>query len=96
MRRFRLVFDMLLTDRSCNIPQILLGQRFCRKSDVKTLLRSSKQKSLGVVAAAAMGAQQQSAERLCLCRDSHSAWKAPRAVNARHFFCFFIDISMWI
>ncbi|KAL5045631.1 hypothetical protein BDW71DRAFT_183586 [Aspergillus fruticulosus] len=53
------------------------------------LSRPSKQKSLGLVAAAAMGARQQSAERLChLCRDSHPAWKGTTCSQCSAFFCF--------
>ncbi|KAL4906262.1 hypothetical protein BDW74DRAFT_167386 [Aspergillus multicolor] len=56
---------------------------------VEAAQTSRPSKSLGAVAAVAMGARQQLAERLChLCRDSHPSWKGTICNQCSAFFCF--------
>ncbi|KAL5001118.1 hypothetical protein BDV10DRAFT_19525 [Aspergillus recurvatus] len=101
---FDLCLTCFVSGRSCKhttdytwaeiLPQqrcqdIIKVARSSLGSQSPQLSRPSKQKSLGLVAAAAMDARQQSAERLChLCRDSHPAWKGTTCSQCSAFFCF--------
>ncbi|KAL2813161.1 hypothetical protein BJX63DRAFT_232644 [Aspergillus granulosus] len=99
---FDLCLTCFITGRSCKHVAEYTWAEIVPRSVCQEILRRADSRApgepidtrirkpcLGIAAVGAMGARQQSSERLChLCRDSHPTWKGIACAKCSAFFCF--------